>query len=164
MIVGTRRKDPAVLRLVAESDIPVFFAHQLDPISSWQVAFIHKDPTDRDAFNAHTAEALNDETVIMRTIVVDDEVAGYLTKYDIDGKPQIGFVLGREFWGKGIATDSAREFLSIYSKRPVYARTAFDNDASMRVLQKLGFKRTSEGNYFSNARGAEIVEILWTLE
>lgn len=50
------------------------------------------------------------------------------------------------------------------SDRPIYARTAFDNVGSIRVLQKLGFTRTSEGNYYSHARGVDIVEILWTLK
>lgn len=153
-----------MLREVQESDVAIFFKHQLDPDASWQVAFTHEDPTDESAFNEHIAKAIKDETVIMRTIVVDSEVAGYITKYELATEPQIGFVLGREFWGKGIATQSLREFLSLLVKRPIYARTAFDNAASMNVLQKLGFKRTSEGNYYSNARRAEIVEVLWRLE
>ncbi|HUW77281.1 MAG TPA: GNAT family N-acetyltransferase [Candidatus Nanopelagicaceae bacterium] len=152
-----------MLREVQPPDFAVFFDHQLDPVSNWQVAFTHEDPTDWDAFNAHFARALDDETVLMRKIVVEEGIAGYLTKYDLDGEPQIGFVLGPEYWGKGIATQSLREFLEIVTVRPVYARTAFDNHASMKVLQKTGFVRTSEGQYFSNARGVEIVEILWTL-
>ena len=152
-----------MLREVYESDIAVLFEHQLDTVSNWQVAFTHEDPTDESAFNEHIAKVLSDETVVMKTIIHDNEVAGYMTKYVLDGAPQIGFVLGREFWGKGIATESLREFLSIISERPIYARTAFDNESSMRVLQKLGFARSSEGNYYSHARGGDIVEILWTL-
>lgn len=153
-----------MLRRVEDSDIAIFFKHQLDPVSSWQVAFTHKDPTDEAAFNLHIEEALKNVTVLMRTIHIDGEVAGYITKYDLDGEPQIGFVLGREFWGYGIATRALHEFLTIFTARPVYARTAFDNAASMHVLEKQNFKRTSEGTYYSNARGSEIVEILWTLE
>ena len=153
-----------MLRKVHESDIAVLFKHQLDPVSNWQVAFTHEDPTDEDAFNEHMSKVLKDETVVMKIIIHDSEVAGYLTKYELGGAPQVGFVLGREFWGKGLATESLREFLSIISDRPIYARTAFDNEGSMRVLQKLGFTRTSEGVYFSHARGVDIVEILWTLE
>jgi RimJ/RimL family protein N-acetyltransferase len=127
-----------MLREVRKTDIAIFFKHQLDPVSNWQVAFTHEDPS--------------------------EEVAGYLTKYDLNGEPQSGFVLGREFWGIGIATASLREFLSIVTVRPVYGRTAFDNEASMKVLQKVGFKRTAEGTYFSHARGTELVEVLWALE
>lgn len=152
-----------MLRVVQESDISIFFQHQLDPVAGWQVAFTHENPTDEVAFNVHIAKALNDETVVMRTIVFESQVVGYVTKYEIEKAPQIGFVLGREFWGKGIATQALREFLSLITQRPIYARTAFDNQASMHVLKRLGFKRTSEGTYFANARGVEIVEILWTL-
>jgi RimJ/RimL family protein N-acetyltransferase len=152
-----------VLREVHESDIAIFFEQQLDPVSNWQVAFTHEDPTDEEAHNIHFEKVLSDKSIEMRTIVVDDEVAGYLTRYMIDGEPQIGFVLGRQFWGKGVATQSLLEFLEIVSERPLYGRTAFDNVASMKVLQKLGFIRTSEGEYFSHARGKDIVEVLWTL-
>jgi RimJ/RimL family protein N-acetyltransferase len=152
-----------VLREVRDSDIAIFFEQQLDPVSNWQVAFTHEDPADEEAHNIHFAKVLSDNSILMRTIVVDDEVAGYLTKYDLDGEPQIGFVLGREFWGKGIATKSLREFLALVTVRPIYGRTAFDNVASMKVLQKVGFVRTTEAEYFSHARGMDIVEVLWTL-
>jgi RimJ/RimL family protein N-acetyltransferase len=102
-----------VLRDVQESDIAIFFQHQLDPVSNWQVAFTHEDPADEEAHNIHFAKVLADESIVMRTIVVGDEVAGYLTKYDLAGERQIGFVLGRAFWGKGIATQSLLEFLEI---------------------------------------------------
>ena len=153
-----------MLRDVHESDIAVLFKHQLDPISSWQVAFTHEDPTDEHAFNEHMSKVLEDDTVVMQTIIFDNQVAGYMTKYVLDGAPQVGFVLGREFWGMGIATNSLREFLLVISERPIYARTAFDNAGSIRVLEKLGFTRTSEGVYPSHARGVDIVEVLWTLE
>ena len=153
-----------MLREVHESDIAILFKHQLDPVASWQVAFTHEDPSDENAFNEHMSKVLSDETVVMKTIIINSEVAGYLTKYEIEGEPQVGFVLGREFWGKGLATESLREFLSTIDTRPIYARTAFDNVGSIRVLQKMGFTRTSEGLYYSHARGVDIVEILWTLE
>ena len=152
-----------MLREVHDSDIAIFFEQQLDPVSNWQVAFTHEDPTDEAAFNSHMAKVLTDDTVVMQTISLDGSVTGYLTKYDLDGEPQIGFVLGRDFWGKGIATDSLREFLALVTVRPIYARTAFDNVASMNVLQKLGYVRTTEAEYFSHARGNDIVEVLWTL-
>ena len=152
-----------MLREVHDSDIAIFFEQQLDPVSNWQVAFTHEDPADEEAHNMHFAKVLSDKSIVMRTIVVDDEVAGYLTRYKIDGEPQIGFVLGREFWGKGIATQSLLEFLALVTVRPIYGRTAFDNVASMNVLQKLGYVRTTEAEYFSHARGKDIVEVLWTL-
>jgi RimJ/RimL family protein N-acetyltransferase len=152
-----------MLREVHDSDIAIFFEQQLDPVSNWQVAFTHEDPTDEEAHNIHFAKVLCDKSILMRTIVVDDEVAGYLTKYYLEGEPQIGFVLGLDFWGRGVATQSLLEFLEIVSERPLYGRTAFDNVASMKVLQKLGFVRTGEGEYFSHARGKDIVEVLWTL-
>ena len=44
--------------------------------------------------------------------------------------------VGREFWGKGIATASLRILLAETAERPVHARAASDNVGSLRVLEK----------------------------
>jgi RimJ/RimL family protein N-acetyltransferase len=46
--------------------------------------------------------------------------------------------------------------------RPIYARVAKDNVASLRVLEKCGFTITGQAKGFANARGEEIEE--WILE
>jgi RimJ/RimL family protein N-acetyltransferase len=43
------------------------------------------------------------------------------------------------------------------------ARTAKDNVASIRVLEKCGFKAIEEARGFANARGAEIDELVLEL-
>ena len=68
--------------------------------------------------------------------------------------------LGREFWGKGIATWALTEFLVFEQCRPIYARVAKDNLASLRVLQKCGFVITGEDKGFANARGQETEEYI----
>jgi RimJ/RimL family protein N-acetyltransferase len=69
--------------------------------------------------------------------------------------------LGKEFWGKGIATQALSQFLEVVSTRPIYARVAKDNLASIRVLEKNGFKLSGEGKWYSNARGKEVDELVW---
>ncbi|GIN95995.1 hypothetical protein J6TS1_18650 [Siminovitchia terrae] len=44
--------------------------------------------------------------------------------------------LGKEYWGKGIATNALREFLKHVTIRPLYARAAKDNAGSLKVLKK----------------------------
>ena len=51
------------LRDVIESDLPIFFEQQLDPEANYIVAFTARDPTDRDAFIAHWARILDDESL-----------------------------------------------------------------------------------------------------
>jgi RimJ/RimL family protein N-acetyltransferase len=54
-------------------------------------------------------------------------------------------------------------FLEVVTVRPLTARVAKDNIASIRVLEKNGFEFSEEGKWFSNARGKEIEELVWVL-
>lgn len=76
-----------------------------------------------------------------------------------DGLPWIG----KEYWGKGIATRALAELLDHVKVRPRYARAAKDNIASIRALEKCGFAITGEGKGFSNARGVEVEEFILQL-
>jgi RimJ/RimL family protein N-acetyltransferase len=52
-------------------------------------------------------------------------------------------LIDRAFWGRGIATAALSAFLSLEQTRPLHAGVAKHNIASIRVLQKCGFKITS---------------------
>lgn len=155
--------DDIVLRDVTDDDLPIFFEQQLDPDAIYMAAFTSKDPTDRDAFMAHWARIRADETIINRTILCDGQVAGSVASFEDAGQLEVTYWLGREFWGKGIATKALAALLEYQTTRPIYARAAKDNAASLRVLQKCGFVITGEDKGYANARGAVIEEYLLTL-
>ena len=48
--------------------------------------------------------------------------------------------------------------------RPVSASAAYDNLASMRVLERAGFQRVGRDRGFAEARGAEIEEVMFRLD
>jgi RimJ/RimL family protein N-acetyltransferase len=48
--------------------------------------------------------------------------------------------------------------------RPIYARVACDNVASLRVLQKCGFQIIDQDRGFAEARGCEIDEHVLRLD
>lgn len=148
------------LREVADGDLPVFFDNQLDPEAVHMAAFTAKDPADREAFDAHWARIRADESVVIRTIVVDGEVAGSVLSYVESGNPEVSYWIGRSHWGRGIATRGLRLFLEEFAERPVYARVARDNAGSIRVLEKCGFTTIGEERGFANARGEEIEELV----
>ena len=153
------------LREVEESDLPTFFEQQLDREANQMAAFTVADPTDREAFDARWQRILANEEGMARTIVVDDEVAGSVSKWrdpDLPG-PEVTYWLGRDFWGKGVATRALAGFLEIVAERPLYGRCAADNVGSRRVLEKCGFVFMSDHRGFSNARGEEIAEVLLEL-
>jgi len=149
------------LREVVSDDLPIFFEQQLDPDANWMAAFTAKDSTDRGAFDAHWAKVLADKGITIRTILSDGHVAGSVLCHGWGGEPEVSYWLGKEFWGKGIATLALGLFLQLVTDRPLTARVARDNLASIRVLEKNGFELTGEGKWFSNARGLEIDELVW---
>lgn len=71
--------------------------------------------------------------------------------------------MGREFWGRGLATAALAQFLQIQTTRPLYARAAKDNVASIRVLQKCGFTICGQDKGFANGRLAEVEEYILKL-
>jgi RimJ/RimL family protein N-acetyltransferase len=151
------------LRAVEDDDLPVFFAQQLDPEANHMAAFTTKDPGDRVAFDAHWRRIRGDANIINKTILVDGEVAGYLATFEQFGEREVSYWLGRQYWGKGIATRALAAFLAELPMRPLYARAVKDNIASIRVLQKCGFVITGEDKGFANARGEEVEEYILRL-
>ena len=151
------------LREVKVEDLSIFYEQQLDAEANWMAAFTAKDPTDRAAFDAHWAKVLADKGIIIRTILSEAKVAGSVLCHSWGGEPEISYWLGKEFWGKGIATQALAKFLQEVTIRPLTARVVKDNVASLRVLEKNGFSLKGEDKWFSNARGKEVDELVWVL-
>jgi ribosomal-protein-alanine N-acetyltransferase len=63
----------------------------------------------------------------------------------VEHRAQIGYVVHRPFWGKGVATAAVRELTGVVEALPditrIWATCALDNPASARVLEKCGFRR-----------------------
>ena len=151
------------LREVQPSDLPIFFAQQADPIGYQMAAFTARDPSDQAAFMDHWAKILVNPTSTIRTIVWQDQVVGNILCFLWDGLPEVGYWLGRDYWGRGIATQALAALLQIIPVRPLYAHAARDNHGSIRVLEKCGFRVTSYSSSWANARGAEIEEAILEL-
>lgn len=152
------------LRPVEHGDLDVFFSQQADPAAMRMAAFTAKDPHDRAAFRAHWARMQKDSSVTLRTIVVEEQVAGSIGSFVLSGLLQVTYWIGREFWGRGIATQALRCFLQEVRTRPIYGQAAADNAASIRVLEKCGFVRIGTERGFANARGEEIDEAIMMLD
>ena len=146
------------LRPLEASDLAIFFDHQRDPLAVHMVAFASRDPNDRDAFLAHWTRISALPTGVHRTILADDAVAGYVAKFEHDELPEVCYVLGREHWGRGIATRALAMLLEEVKVRPIYASVAHDNIGSRRVLEKCGFREVARAPAFAEGRGNEEIE------
>ena len=69
------------LRPVAPADLPLFFAHQRDPVASHMAAFGSATPDDRVAFDAHWSHLLGNPNIVVRSIVCGDGVVGHVVSY-----------------------------------------------------------------------------------
>src|SRR5256885_15056066 len=153
------------LRLVEDKDLPIFFEQQRAPEAVRMAAFTHKDPADRNAFNAHWTRIGGDPRITTRTILAGGRVVGNIAAFvdDVFGRKEVTYWIGKEFWGQGIATRALSRFLTEVTKRPIYGRAAKDNVASIRVMEKCGFRISGEDKGFANARGKEIEEVILEL-
>jgi RimJ/RimL family protein N-acetyltransferase len=148
-----------LLRDVVEEDLPVLFEQQLDSDATWMAAFPSRD---RDAFMAHwEGKILGNAAVIAKTILLDGEIAGNIVCFELDGTPLVGYWIGKEFWGKGVATRALRELLGQVTTRPMHAHVARHNVGSIRVLEKCGFRVLREEKV--TVLGEELEELVMGL-
>ncbi|MCA0983531.1 GNAT family N-acetyltransferase [Halobacillus yeomjeoni] len=153
-----------MLRNVIEDDLPVFFKHQQDREANHMAAFTSKDPEDWHSFLNHWNKILADKDIIKQTITVKNDVAGNILCFEQFGVPGVSYWIGKEYWGRGIATNALREFVKHVTIRPLYARAAKDNVRSLKVLDKCGFTISGEDSGYSNARGGYVEEFVLLLE
>ncbi|MFN7966027.1 MAG: GNAT family N-acetyltransferase [Acidobacteriota bacterium] len=149
------------LRPVIESDLPIFFEHQRDPIAVEMCVFTSRD---WPAFVEHwTKRIMAAPTGVARTILIDGQVAGNAVTFDMFSDREIGYWIGREYWGRGLATYAVSELLKLDPIRPIYAHVAKHNAGSLRVLQKCGFMHHGVEQGPPNARGECVEEFVLVL-
>jgi len=153
-----------VLRAVAPGDLDHFFAQQRDPVARHMAAFTSADPDDRAAFDAHWARITADSAIVNRTIEFGGVVVGHVASFEQGGEREVTYWIDRAHWGRGIATRALRLALAELPTRPLHARAAADNAASIRVLTNCGFVTYGTDRGFASARGTEIDEVLLRLD
>ncbi|HEX7091051.1 MAG TPA: GNAT family N-acetyltransferase [Longimicrobiales bacterium] len=151
--------DEVRLRDVEPDDLPIFYEHQLDADAARMAGFASRD---RAAFDAHWANnVLGNPAAVTRTILVDGRVAGYIGSWPQDGLRLVGYWIGKEHWGKGVATRALADFLRLVSERPLHAYVAGHNVASIRVLEKCGFSFEREERV--EGTDEDVAELLFVL-
>jgi len=151
---------PTVLRDVVESDLDAFYEHQREPEANRMALFPARD---RETFDAHWRRILADDTLTKKTIVYEDEVAGNMLSWQQEGQRLIGYWVGREFWGKGLATRALAELVEELPTRPLHAWVATSNVASVRVLEKCGFVVVASRTEHDEKLGEPVEELLLEL-
>ncbi|MBB1380776.1 GNAT family N-acetyltransferase [Shewanella frigidimarina] len=133
------------LHPITEADLDILFEFENDPIANKMADFV---PRKRKAFNLHWQQkVLANEKAIAQGIWIDDVLVGNVLSWintDAAAKsdPQmrlVGYWIGREHWGKGIATKAVEMFLKQFISSPVFAYINKQNEGSVAVAYANGF-------------------------
>ena len=124
------------LRPLVDADLDAIHEQMKDPDSIRMAAFTPDDPADRHAFLAHMSRVRDDPSVVQRVIEADGTIAGTIASFRIDDQTEVTYWIDRALWGRGIASAALQSLLSMTTERPLFARAASDNAASLRVLEK----------------------------
>lgn len=89
-------------------------------------------------------------------------VNGFVDVEPATGFAELGYWIGRPYWGRGYATAACRLILGhgfgVLGLRRIIARPLLRNAASCRVLDKLGFRRLgTERNAFAKFRPDDLL-------
>jgi RimJ/RimL family protein N-acetyltransferase len=122
-------------------------------------------PYKRSDAEAYIDQVLAQTDPKARTLLVDHEQGGLAGAIGLfpsaTGQPEIGYWIGKPFWGQGLATEAVSGLQAWASQalglRYLTAGHFADNDPSGQVLIKTGFLYTGEvRTLYSNARKAEV--------
>lgn len=156
-VIQTKR---LVLRLVDKKDLPALFAVNGDdevfrysPRESW------KTPADGKAWFSRIMTHRKNGATIQFVIALRDGglPIGTLAVFHFDesvGGAEIGYVLGREHWNKGLMTEALAGFVAFafgtLGLKRLEAELDPRNAASIKVLKRAGFSREGlkRRNYF----------------
>jgi [ribosomal protein S5]-alanine N-acetyltransferase len=103
----------------------------------------------------------------VRAVERDGELigaVGYIA--NLAGQAEIGYWIGKPWWGNGYATEAARTLMHhCFDKCGFKQLTCghfVDNPASARVIKKLGFRRVGTGAQWCEARQSEVPTVRYT--
>lgn len=71
---------------------------------------------------------------------------------------EVGYWVGREFWGKGVCTEALKRLISRSDfpvREDIFAKVMLQNIGSQRVLEKCGFSFLAKDTIFKNDREIE---------
>jgi RimJ/RimL family protein N-acetyltransferase len=152
------------LRPVEDADLDALFDQKRDPEAVRMAAFTGENPEDRDAFDAHMARVRSSPGITLRAITCDGELVGSIASFVSGDQTEVTYWIGRPAWGRGIASHALELLLKLVPARPLHARAASDNIASLKVLQKAGFNIIGTESSYAPGRNSDIDETILRLD
>ena len=145
--------DRLLLRKMTPDDAEAVFAYASDPETSRYVIWeTHLSVEDSRAFLELVASRCESGGEPEWGIVYKGDhrfvgTCGFVNWEPEHARAELGYVLSREYWGRGLASEAARAMISfgftVMDLNRIEARCISENAASARVMQKAGM--TYEG-------------------
>jgi ribosomal-protein-alanine N-acetyltransferase len=145
--------DPLVNKFISDNDIPKDLAQAKVELRYWQDLF----PTKRSIYWG-IAKKNNNQLI---------GTCGFNLWSILHGRVEISYDLSRKEWNRGIMSKAIRgvcdyAFITMKVKR-IQATVATDNAASIRVLEKLGFKQEGVMRSYAALHGIQKDFYLYSL-
>ena len=88
---------------------------------------------------------IDDESILIRTIIWEDDIAGHVLSFILDGEREVSYWIGKDYWGKGIATEAVRLAEAYGFEKLGLTRITIvmdtKNTGSEKVAIKAGYKK-----------------------
>lgn len=152
------------IRLITEADIRSLYPLGNDKDVSWMSGGGLTYPLTYEEFRTKKTIALSTKVGERQTWVIrwqNNAIGsiGYFMR-EVDAPLEIGYWLGKKYWGKGIATKALMLALSAMRESgiqgKIIATTMIDNEGSRHLLKKCGFKQTGSEKFDSLARNMKV--------
>lgn len=151
------------LRPLGDDDLDAVFEMMRDAESVRAAAFTAADPGDRVAFDQWMARNRASADCTQFVVTESGGFAGTAATFTAMGDREVTYWIARHAMGRGVATAALRLLISREAERPLFARAATHNLASIAVLQKTGFTEVSRDVAFAAGVGREIEEVVFAL-
>ncbi|MCY4393340.1 MAG: GNAT family N-acetyltransferase [Chloroflexi bacterium] len=156
-----------LLRPFRMADIDDVFAFASDPEWGRYLEVPHPYVRrDTEEFMA-TAILTRTEEKLRWAIDHDGRASGFLNLTPSAGSAEVGYGIASALWGQGLTTEAVavaieHGFRTLGLER-IYAYAAIDNEASWRVMEKLGMKREGFLRRHRQLRGEYIDDVLYAI-
>jgi RimJ/RimL family protein N-acetyltransferase len=141
-----------IIRQFRDSDLEPFVAYRNDPVvyryQGWKTPYLREDAADFIARIKNVNPGMPGEWLQLAIEGKDSgEMLGDIAFHVTRSNPRqayLGYTLARSAWGQGYASEAARKLLDylfrVLDLHRVLADCDVDNAASIRLLERLGFR------------------------
>ncbi len=146
----TLSTDRLILREIRNSDFADIFEYKSDPLVTEHLLYYpHKSKRETENYIGNTIRKYKEGKMYDFAIVLKSSkkmigTVGFTSINIHDNSAEIGYVLNKSYWGKGLAKEAILELVDfgfrVLSLDRIYARILSENHNSIELIKKCGFE------------------------